>query len=63
MYKNYDSLKKARIANDPELDKAVFAWFVKERQAGTPISGLVLSVQAQKFHNKLVLYFQCPFNN
>jgi len=45
--------KKARTANDPELDKAVFTWFVKERQAGTPSSGPVLSVQAQKFHNDL----------
>ncbi len=45
--------KKARTANDPELDKAVYSWFVKERQAGTPISGPVMSVQAQKFHNQL----------
>ena len=45
--------KKARTANDPELDKAVFSWFVKERQAGTPISGPVLSMQAQKFHSQL----------
>ncbi len=28
--------KKARSPNDPELDKAVFTWFVKERQAYTP---------------------------
>jgi hypothetical protein len=45
--------KRARTANDPDLDKAVFTWFVKERSAGTPISGPVLSVQAQKFHNEL----------
>jgi hypothetical protein len=44
--------KKARTANDPDLDKAVFTWFVKERSAVTPISGHVLSVQAQKFHNE-----------
>ena len=45
--------KKVRTANDPELDKAVFAWFVKERQVSSPISGPVLSVQAQKFQNYL----------
>ena len=44
--------KKARTANDPELDKALFR-FVKERQAGAPVSGPVLSVQAQKFRNNL----------
>ena len=43
--------KNARTANDPELDKVVFTWFVK--QAGTPINGPVLSVQAQTFHNDL----------
>ena len=28
-----DRMKKARIAKDPQLDKVVFTWFVKERQA------------------------------
>jgi len=45
--------KKARTASDPELDKAVYSWFVKVRQAGTPIIGPVVSVQAQKYHNQL----------
>ena len=45
--------KKARTANDPELDKAVFTRFVKDRQADTPSSGPVQSVQAQKFHSDL----------
>ena len=45
--------KKARTANDPELDKAVFTWLVKERQAGISISGPILSVHAQNFHNNL----------
>ena len=43
--------KKARTGNDPELDKAVYSWFVKARWAGTPINGPVMSVQAVQLCN------------
>ena len=33
----------------PELPK-VFTWFLKKRQAGSPIDGTVLSIQAPKLH-------------
>ena len=42
MNKNGKKRKKARTASDPGPDKAVYSWLVKERQAGTPISGLVM---------------------
>ena len=45
--------KRVKTAKDPELDKAVFTWFVQERQTGTPISGPILSAQAQKFSKEL----------
>ena len=47
---------KARTANNPNLDKAVFTWFVKVRQAGTrvpPLVALFWVSQAQKFHKDL----------
>ena len=45
--------KKTRTAKGWQLDQAVSTWFVKNRQAGTLISGLDLSIQAQKLHNNL----------
>ena len=45
--------KRVKTAKDPELDKAVFTWFVQETQTGTPISGPILSAQTQKFSKEL----------
>ena len=45
--------KKARNNKDPQLDKACFTWFVKERQAGTPIIGPKLSIQIQTLPSEL----------
>ena len=45
--------KTARNAKDPQLDKVVITWCVKERQTGTPNSSPVLRIQAQKLHNDL----------
>lgn len=45
--------KRARLANDPELDNKVFEWFVQQREAGTPIAGPVIQAQAKKFHQAL----------
>ena len=33
------SRKRARKADDPGLDAAVYSWFVQERQSGIPLSG------------------------
>ena len=40
--------KKARTAKDPKLDKAFFSCFL-ERQAGTTISGSVLSIKLRNY--------------
>ena len=46
--------KKASRAGDTDFDRAVYIWFVKERQqTGTPISGMMMAVQAQKLHKQL----------
>ena len=49
-----DQTKKGQnFGKDPQLDKVVFKWFVKERHAGTPISGPVWSIQVQILQNVL----------
>ena len=45
--------KKAKTAKDPELDKAMFNWFVQERNAGTPLCGPVVVAQAKKMSQTL----------
>jgi len=34
--------KSMRLADDEQLDKALYAWFVLQRSTGTPISGPLL---------------------
>ena len=45
--------KRARKAQDPKLDKALFNWFVQENSAGTPVSGEHVKIQAAKIHKQL----------
>ncbi|KAG6931620.1 tigger transposable element derived 5 [Chelydra serpentina] len=45
--------KRSRLANDADLDSAVYTWFVKEQQKGIPISGLLIAMQAEKFDREL----------
>lgn len=45
--------KRARLANDQQLDSAVHQWFVQARAEGVPISGAVVQVQANKFNKQL----------
>ena len=40
--------KRARTANDTELDDAVYTWFTQQREQGVPISGTILKAQAEK---------------
>ena len=47
------SRKRARKAHDSALDSAVYNWFVQERVDGTPISGEVVRVQAEKLHKAI----------
>ncbi|CAM4397829.1 unnamed protein product [Lepidochelys kempii] len=45
--------KQARLANDADLDSAVYIWFVQEQQKGIPISGLLIAMQVEKFNREL----------
>lgn len=47
------SRKKIKTAQDPVLDKALYAWFVQERSRGTSISGQILKIQARKLDREL----------
>lgn len=42
-----------RLADFPDVDKAVCLWFVQERSAGTPVSGPALMAKAQQLYKKL----------
>ncbi|NXS09412.1 TIGD5 protein, partial [Neodrepanis coruscans] len=39
--------KKMRLANEEEIDRAVYAWFVALRQHGVPLSGPLIQAQAE----------------
>ena len=45
--------KRARTANDADLDSAVHQWFVQARAEGVPISGSVIQFQATQFNKRL----------
>ena len=45
--------KKIKTAKDPQLDKAAFTWFVKERQTDSHINGPVFRIQVQKLHSDI----------
>ena len=53
---NEDCTKKRciiRMANFPDVDKAVFLWFVQKRATGVPVSGLALMAKAALMYRKL----------
>ena len=39
--------KSLKLADDKQLDKALYAWFVQQRSSGTPISGPLLQEKAK----------------
>ncbi|KAG6922607.1 Jrk-like [Chelydra serpentina] len=45
--------KRARLANDADLDSAGYTWFVQEQQKSIPISGPLIAMQAEKFDREL----------
>ncbi len=45
--------KRARTAENPTLDSAMYTWFVQEQRSGVPLSGPVVKAQAQKFSQEL----------
>ncbi|XP_053322327.1 tigger transposable element-derived protein 5 [Spea bombifrons] len=52
--------KKMRLANEEEIDKAVYTWFVALRQQGIPLSGPVIQAQAETFA-KQIYGDECTF--
>ncbi|XP_053373996.1 jerky protein homolog-like [Mercenaria mercenaria] len=45
--------KRARTAQDQQLESAMFTWFNQARSEGMPISGPVIQAQAKKIHQEL----------
>ena len=42
-----------KLADDEQLDKALYAWFIQQRSTGTPISGPLLQEKARHFSTQL----------
>ncbi|KAJ1194709.1 hypothetical protein NDU88_003995 [Pleurodeles waltl] len=45
--------KKMRLANEEEIDRAVYTWFVALRQQGIPLSGPIIQAQAEAFARQI----------
>ncbi|XP_051467355.1 tigger transposable element-derived protein 5 [Apus apus] len=45
--------KKMRLANEEEIDRAVYAWFLTLRQHGVPLSGPLIQAQAEAFARQI----------
>ncbi|XP_053101643.1 tigger transposable element-derived protein 5 [Hemicordylus capensis] len=45
--------KKMRLANEEEIDRAVYTWFLTLRQHGVPLSGPIIQAQAEVFARQI----------
>ncbi|XP_073536165.1 tigger transposable element-derived protein 5 [Phyllobates terribilis] len=45
--------KKMRLANEEEIDRAVYSWFLTLRQQGIPLSGPIIQAQAEMFAKQI----------
>ncbi|XP_044863785.1 tigger transposable element-derived protein 5-like [Mauremys mutica] len=45
--------KKMRLANEEEIDRAVYTWFLTLRQHGVPLSGPIIQAQAEAFARQI----------
>ena len=45
--------KSLKLADDEQMDKALYAWFIQQRSTGTPISGRLLQGKAKHFSTQL----------
>lgn len=45
--------KKMRLANEEEIDRAVYSWFITLRQQGVPLSGPIIQAQAETFAKQI----------
>ena len=49
--------KRARLANDKNLDAVLFKWFVQQQQSGVPLSRPIISAQEEKFNHFFMQLF------
>ena len=45
--------KSLKLADDEQLDRALYAWFIQQRSTGTPISGPLPQEKAKHFSTQL----------
>ena len=45
--------KSLKLADNEQLDKALYAWFIQQRSTGTPISGPLLQEKVKHFSTQL----------
>ena len=45
--------KSLKLADDEQLDKTLYAWFIQQRSSGTPISGPLLQEKAKHSSTQL----------
>lgn len=45
--------KKMRLANEEEIDRAVYSWFITLREQGVPLSGPIIQAQAETFAKQI----------
>lgn len=45
--------KRARLAQDETLDTALYKWFVQTQHSGVPLSGPIISAQAEQFDRQI----------
>ena len=45
--------KSLKLADDEQLDKALYTWFIQQRSTGAPISGPLLQEKAKHFSTQL----------
>lgn len=52
--------KKRRICREPQVDEALFKWFVERRSMSIPLNGPILQIQAEKLARDLdIENFEC----
>lgn len=55
------SRKRLRPVTHPRVDRAVYLWFLQQRDAHVPVSNEVLKEKALFFHSKMCTEAGCPF--
>ncbi|XP_055644141.1 tigger transposable element-derived protein 2-like [Toxorhynchites rutilus septentrionalis] len=51
---NISNRKRFKKAQHPEVDEALYIWFLQKREGNVPVNHEMLEVQAQKFYSQMV---------